>query len=588
MQGAILIEVLNNALKSVAEQMTEAMVRSSYSTIVKEMRDCSSAIFDSKGQMLAEGANIPIHLNCLGPALNTILTKYFKQEDMVEGDIIITNHPYAGGKSLGSHHTKDIIMVEPAFYENSLVGFSVTMLHHRDIAGMYTGDSWTEEIWQEGFLMEPVKLFDKGVRNEALWKVILNNTRVPHDMKGDLLAQISGCHIGVEGFIELIDRYGYNKSLQVFDELLSYSEKLTRLELESIKDGIYYHEEKILDDGYKGGPYTLKLKIIKNGSDIEFDFTGTDPQIKGPINSPLSATISAVYYTLKTVIDPEIPINDGCHRPIRVHAPEGTLVNPKAPIGCFSRMVTAHIIVDLIMGALSEAIPDKVMADSCGCLYDFCSAKNLETHPNGGEVGGRQYWGEIVPGGLGARPNMDGISVMSCHVTNCPIPPVEAQEIEAPVLFLERSIVTDSGGPGQFRGGLSHKRKWKILGDEAQFFHTSQKSKIPPQGLFGGKPGKSGKWIINEGQSNERQLAEALGDVIFLDYNDTVTLITPSGGGYGSPFGRDPELVVEDVKQGYLTVKAAKEDYGVIIKNDRLEVDLEKTIQLRKFLLKIN
>lgn len=529
MSKAILIEVINNALKSIAEQMTETMVRSSYSTIVKEMRDCSSAIFDREGRMLAEGANIPIHLNALGPTLNTILTKFFPKEAMRQGDIILTNHPYAGGESLGSHHTKDLIMVAPVFHEQYMLGYSVTMLHHRDVAGVWTGDSWTVEVFQEGILIEPVKLFDAGMRNEALWRVVLNNTRVPHDMKGDLLAQISGCNIGAKGLRELALKYGLEETQSYFNELLNYSEKLTRMEVATIRDGEYVHEEKILDDGYQGGPYSLKVKITVKGDDITFDFTGTDAQVRGPINSPLSATISAVYYTLKTIIDPNIPVNDGCHRMIRIVAPKGTLVNPQEPVGCFQRMVTAHIIVDLILGALSEAIPGRVMADSCGCLYDFCSAVNIDTHPRGGEVSRRQYWGEIVPGGLGARPTKDGVSVMSCHVTNCPIPPVEAQEIEAPVMFLERSIVPDTGGPGQYRGGMAHKRKWQILGHEAQFFHTSQKSVIPPQGLFGGMPGKSGQWIINEGTEKERVLEHALGDVIFLEYGDTVTLITPSG-----------------------------------------------------------
>ncbi len=580
MASPILIEVVNNALKSIAEQMTETMVRASYSTIVKEMRDCSSAIFDGSGQMLSEGANIPIHLNCLGPALNTILTKFFSPEQLQPGDIIVTNHPYAGGDSLGSHHTKDLIMVAPVFLEETLIGYSVTMLHHRDVGGVWTGDSWTVEIWQEGFLLEPVKLYAAGVRNEALWRVILNNTRVPHDMKGDLLAQISGCNIGAKGLQELVKKYGYEDTRQIFNELLDYSERLTRWEIESIKDGVYHHEEKILDDGYKGGPYTLKVAVTIAGSDITFDFTGTDPQVYGPINSPLSATVSAVYYTLKTIIDPTIPINDGCHRSIKIVAPKGTLVNCQAPIGCFQRMVTAHIVVDLIMGALSEAIPDRVIADSCGCLYDFCSAINMDTHPRGGEVGHRQYWGEIVPGGLGARPTKDGLSVMSCHVTNCPIPPVEAQEIEAPVLFLERSIVQDSGGPGKYRGGLAHKRSYKILGDDAQFFHTSQKSKIPPQGLFGGKPGKSGKWIINEGTEAEKVLEHALGDVIFLKYGETVTLVTPSGGGYGDPLERDPQQIAEDVRQGYISVEAAKRDYGVEVEPQTFQVVRSDSVRL--------
>ncbi len=582
MSDPILLEVVNNALRSIAEQMSATMVRSSYSTIVKEMKDCSSAIFDDSGRLLAEGANIPIHLNCLSPCLSTILSHYFPKETMDPGDLIVTNHPYAGGHSLGSHHTKDIIMVAPVFHRGiELVGFSVTMLHHRDVAGTYTGDSWTEEIFQEGFLMEPVKLFEKGKRNEALWRVMMNNTRVPRDMHGDLMAQISGCHIGAEGLNALIDKYGLLVIRAVTEELLDYSEKLTRLEISRMPDGRYSHEEKILDDGYKGGPYDLKLTVEIKGSDILFDFSGTDTQVKGPINSPLSATISSVYYTMRALTNPHVPTNYGCQRPISVVAPEGTLVNPTMPTGTYQRMVTDHILVDLIMGALAKAVPEKVMADSCGCLYDFCSAKNTDTHP-GGDVGNRHYWGEIVPGGLGARNGKDGVTIMSCHVTNCPLPPVEAQEIESPVLFLERAIHPDSAGPGKFRGGFAQRRKWKVLGHDGQFFHTSQKSRIPPQGLFGGKPGKSGKWIINEGTPEERVLDEAMGDVINLKYGDTVTCITPSGGGIGDPFDRDPELVLKDTLNGLITPEKAIEDYGVAMDIGTRTVLEDQTTETRK------
>jgi len=581
MSDPILLEVINNALRSVAEQMSATMVRSSYSTIVKEMKDCSSAIFDDAGRLLAEGANIPIHLNCLSPCLSTILKHYFPKEAMDPGDLIVTNHPYAGGKSLGSHHTKDIIMVEPVFHQGvELVGFSVTMLHHRDVGGTYTGDSWTEEIFQEGFLLEPVKLYEKGKRNESLWRVMMNNTRVPRDMQGDLMAQISGCHIGSEGINALIDKYGLLVMKSVVDELLDYSEKLTRLEISRMPDGRYVHEEKILDDGYKGGPYILKLAVEIRGSDISFDFTGTDPQIKGPINSPLSATISSVFYTMRALTNPHVPTNEGCHRPISVVAPEGTLVNPTMPTGTYQRMVTDHILVDLIMGALAEAIPEKVMADSCGCLYDFCSAGNMETHP-GGDVGNKHYWGEIVPGGLGARRTRDGVTIMSCHVTNCPLPPIEAQEIESPVLFLERAIEPDSAGPGEYRGGFAQRRKWKVLGYDAQFFHTSQKSKIPPQGLFGGHSGKSGRWIINEGTPVESVLREAMGDVINLKYGDTVTCITPSGGGIGNPFRRDPQMVLKDVMNDLISPESARKDYGVDIDMVKKNVCAESSERLR-------
>ena len=561
--NSILLEVVNNALRSVAEQMTVTMVRSSYSTIVKEMMDCSSAV-------------------CLGPCLNTVLTKFFPKEELNPGDIILTNHPYAGGESLGSHHTKDLIMIAPIFYQDKeLVGFSVTMLHHKDVGGIWTGDSWTVEIWQEGFLMEPVKLYDKGVRNEALWRVILNNTRTPRDMKGDLMAQISACNIGVKNFCQIIDKYGIETVREVTAALMDYSEKLTRAEIAEIADGEYVHEEKILDDGFSGGPYTIKLTVRVKGDNIEFDYTGTDPQIKGPINSPLSATTSATYYAMRCVTDHNIPSNGGCQRPIKVIAPEGTLVNCQAPNGCFQRMVTDHILVDLIMGAMSQAVPTKVMGDSCGNNYDFCNGTNLETHPRGGEATHRQYWGEIGPGGLGARATKDGLSVMACHVTNCPIPPLEAQEIEAPMMFIERALLPDSEGAGKYRSGFAHRRKWVLLGYDGLFSHVSQKGFIPPQGLFGGQPGRCSQWIINEGRPDERILEYTMGDVIPLEYGDTITCLTASGGGYGDPFERDVELVLEDVTLGLVSVERAKNVYGVVIDPQTLTVDAEATEALR-------
>jgi len=582
MANSILLEVVNNALRSVAEQMTITMVRSAYSTIVKEMMDCSSAIFDAQGRMLSEGANVPIHLNCLGPCLNTVITKFFPPDTVYPGDIILTNHPYAGGESLGSHHTKDLIMVAPIFYQDKeLVGYSVTMLHNKDVAGMWTGDSWTVEVYQEGFLMEPVKLYDRGVRNEALWHVILNNTRTPRDMKGDLMAQISACNIGARNFCKIVEKYGIDTIREVTGALMDYSERLTRAEIADIEDGEYTHEEKILDDGYAGGPYTLKLTVRVKGDNIEFDYTGTDKQVRGPINSPLSATMSATYYVMRALTDPNIPSNGGCQRPIKVIAPKGTLVNCKMPVGCFERMVTDHILVDLIMGAMAKAMPTKVMGDSCGCNYDFCNGTNLETHPRGGESTHRQYWGEVVPGGLGARATKDGLSAMACHVTNCPIPPAEAQEIEAPMMFIERGLLPDSEGAGKFRSGFSQRRKWVILGYDGLASHVSQKFKIPPQGVFGGLPGTCSKWIINEGRPDEHVLEYAMGDPIEINYGDTVTCITASGGGYGDPYERDVNMVLDDVVQGLVSLERAEKVYGVRIDPATLAVDLEATQTIR-------
>jgi len=244
-------------------------------------------------------------------------------------------------------------------------------------------------------------------------------------------------------------------------------------------------------------------------------------------------------------------------------------------------MVTDHILVDLIMGAMSQAVPTKVMADSCGNNYDFCNGTNLETHPRGGESTHRQYWGEIVPGGLGARATKDGLSAMACHVTNCPIPPLEAQEIEAPMMFLERALLPDSEGAGKYRSGFAQRRKWKIVGYDGLLSHVSQKSFIPPQGLFGGQPGRCSQWIINEGLPNERVLEYSMGDVIPLEYGDTVTCLTASGGGYGDPFERDVELVLEDVTLGLVSVERARTVYGVSIDPITLTVNMAETQRLR-------
>ncbi|MCB2148699.1 MAG: hydantoinase B/oxoprolinase family protein [Deltaproteobacteria bacterium] len=563
MKSAILLEVMKNALRSVADQMSEVMVRSSYSTIVKEMRDCSSSLFDAKGRLLAEGANIPIHLNCLEPVLDIVLTHYFPRETLQPGDIIITNHPYAGGKSLGPHHTKDMVAVAPIFHKGDrLVGFAVTMLHHNDIGGAWTHDGWTIDVWQEGILIEPARLYRGGKLDETLMKVLQTNNRSPRNLRGDLMAQVSGCKAGENGFLQIIDKYGPLEVEEAVESLLDYSERFVRSEIEKIPDGVYEAHHQILDDGYRGGPYRLQVRVTVAGSEIHFDYTGTDPQVKGPVNSPLSATISATYYVLKCLLDPEIHTNAGCYRPARITAPEGTLVNCTFPTACYERMVTDHAIVDLVMGAMAEAIPDRVMAESCGCLYNFASARNSDTHPREGEADHNSGWGEVVPGGLGARAEKDGISVMSCNVTNCALPPIEAQEIEAPVLFIERAIEPDSAGAGRFRGGFAQRTRWRTLGTETQFSFLSQKSRIPPQGLFGGKPGRCSEWIINEGRTGERRLTHAMGDPLFLNYGDTVTFITPGGGGYGDPYQRDPQAIRQDIQNGLVSPEAALSDYG--------------------------
>lgn len=552
----ITLEIVRNALTMIAEQIAQRMIRSGTSYIIKEMEDCSAALFDGKGRLLAESASIPIHLNCIGITLRTVLDHYFPLDSWRPGDVVVTNDPYAGGESLSSHHTNDIIAFHPVFHDDQLVGFTALNVHHMDIGAMWMGTrGWGVEIWQEGLRIPPLKLFREGVRDDSLMALILNNSRVPSILENDLMGETAGIQVGAGEFRELFETYGVDTILDCFDELILQSERRTRAEILAIPDGVYCHEEAILDDGAKGGPFKLVLKMTVAGDEVTFDFTGTDPQIDGPINAPLSATMAATYYVMKCITDPDIANTEGCKAPVHVIAPKGTLVNAQLPAACFQRMIVCHSIVDLVMGAVAQAAPERAMADSCGCLYNSTVAPNLDT----GEIG---VASEVVPGGIGATARADGIDVMSCHVTNCPIPPIEATEIEASVLYLRREFAADTGGAGRWRGGMGQILEYKVLGVKPLFHHTSQKSVITPQGLMGGMAADGGEWVINRGKTSERRLPYAIGDVEFLAQGDTVTHISPGGGGYGDPAERTRAQILADIDAGLISRDAARRDYG--------------------------
>jgi len=578
----IKLEVIRHALESAAEQMTASVAHAGYSDIVKEGKDCSSALFDRQGRLVAEGANVPIHLNCLTPVLETVLADYFPPESLAPGDLILTNDPYLGDGSNGSHHTNDIISIQPVFSNNELFGFATIMVHHSDVGGMWPGNgAWNVDIWQEGLRVQPVKLYRAGQLDEQLLMLILNNSRRPYHMRGDLMAQVSACRTGARAVGYLAAKYGNEFLEACAQELMEYSERRTRAQLSAIPEGRYEHEELILEDGTGGGPYRLKIAITVQGGELLVDYTGTDPQIKGPINAPWSATYSATLYTLRCLSDPTIPSNDGCQRPISIVAPRGSLVNCSLPAACYQRMVVCHSLVDLIFGALAHAIPDRVMADSCGCIYNSGTGINLETHGRGGDVEHRQGWSDCCShGGLGARPNKDGISAMACHVTNVANPPVEVTEIGAPVIILERALRPDSGGPGQYRGGMGQIYTWKPLASDVRFSWTSQKTRIPPQGLFGGKPGRAGRWMVTRGDE-EHVLPNAIG-TSELGYGDTVECLMAGGGGYGDPLKREPESVRQDVASGLVSLQSARDDYGVVITASKEhEIDIAATEALR-------
>lgn len=553
----VTMEIVRNGLRAIAQRITRRMIRSANSFIIKEMEDCSASILDLEGRLLAEEAGPPIQLNTVGICLKTILQHFLPASEWRPGDVVLTNDPYAGGESLGSTHTNDYLAFAPIFHGEQLVAFSGLMVHHMDVGGMNMATrGWGREIYQEGLRIPPLKIVKQGVLDEDLLGVILNNTRTPEVLDNDMRAQIASVQVALGDLQDMIERYGLAQMQLCFRDLMDYSEQRTREQLRVIPDGEYSHEVPVLDDGNHGGPYWLRLKLIKRGDEMTFDFTGTDPQIKGPINSPLATSLAAVYYVCRTITGSAIPSNEGCKRPIHVIAPAGTLVNARHPAAVYQRMVVCHSIVDLVMGALAKAAPERVMAESCGCLYNFANAE----HPVSGR---RVTFGEVVPGGLGATARADGIDVIACHVTNCHIPPIESMEIESPVRYIARELRVDSGGPGKYRGGVGQRLQYQVLGKDPNLNHTAQKSVVLPQGIAGGLPGDGGRWVINEGLPSERRLPFAIGDVEPLQEGDIVTHYTPGGGGYGSPLEREREAVLADLRAGLVTPEHARQFYNI-------------------------
>ena len=553
----VTLEIVRNGLKAVAQRVTRRMIRSANSFIIKEMEDCSASVLDARGHLLAEEAGPPIQLNTVGICLKTILEHHYPTSEWNVGDVVITNDPYLGDGSLGAPHTNDYLAFSPIFFEGELVAFTGLLVHHLDIGAANMGTrGWNTEVFQEGLRVPPTKIVESGQVDQKVLRLILNNTRIPEILNNDVVSQVSSVQVAGQDVLEMFEKFGGDTVKSCFAELMRFAERRTREEISAIPDGSWSHEEPVLDDGAKGGPFYLRLKLTKSGSELTFDFTGTDPQVEGPINSPLSTTLAAIYYSVRAITDSSIANTEGCKVPIKVIAPPGTLVNARAPAAVYQRMVVCHSIIDLVMGALAQAAPDRVMGDSCGCMYNFTTATNRET-------GVRGQFGEVVPGGLGATARADGIDAMACHVTNCHIPPFEAIEMDSPVLYLKREYRTDTEGPGRYRGGVGITLSYKVLGDAPTLANTSQKSVSRPQGMLGGGAADGGGWIINEGTEGERVLPHTMGDLTKLQPGDVVTQHTPGGGGYGDAGKRDRQAVLADVRAGFVTRERAKTVYGV-------------------------
>ncbi len=548
---AVTLEVIRHGLTAAAEQMATVIERSAQSQVVREMLDYSTAVFDVTGGITAQSTRIPMHLNSMTRALRTMLVT-FPVESWGEGDVYVTNDPYSGGQ-----HLPDIQTFAPVFVDGVLVAITGTLAHHLDVGGRgaasYGADA--TEIYQEGIRIPPSRIVTAGVPNELFYPLLAANIRVPRKTLADVRAQIAALSIGAAEVERVARRYGPETLLAGTEQLIALSEKRMRAAIATLPEETFTAEEIVDGDGIEDEPVPIRVAIHREGDTLVVDFTGTARQTRGPINCPIASTESAVYYAVTAILDPGVPPNDGAYRPIRVIAPEGTVVHPQSPAPVVGRNVITHRIAYVVASALGPALPKRAMAP-------YYSNSNVYVLSAYDDAGTANVQFEIEVGGWGRRTGMDGPDCLSAGIHNLANNPIELVENEFPLKLLSYRLRPDSGGAGRWRGGLGAERSFEVLIDcefSSQFDHV----KFPPAGLLGGLPGAPARILVEQDGTVHELPGKSLG--YRLRAGDKVTILTQGGGGLGDPKERDPEALARDVSQGKISTEAALRDYGIAV-----------------------
>jgi len=517
----ITLEVLRHALASVAEEMNANLIRSAYSPNIKERRDCSSALFDPRGELVAQAESIPVHLGAMPFSVRAALGRVAEWE---EGDVVILNDPYLGGA-----HLPDVTFVAPVFAGSGLVAFVACRAHHADIGGPAPGSlaPTATEVYGEGLRIPPVRLWKRGELDEDLLRLLLQNVRTPDERWGDLRAQHAACRTGIGRIRDLVARYGVELLGEGMAGVLDYSERRMRAEIARLPQGAAEFADALDDDGAGSGPIPIRVRIEIRADTMRVDFAGSAPQVRGPLNAVFAVTASAVYYALRAVTDPTIPPNAGGYRPIEILAPEGTIVNPRPPASVVGgNLETSQRIVDVVLGALAELIPERVPAASQGTMNNVAIGG---TDPRTGRL---YAFYETIGGGSGARPNGDGVDGVHSHMTNTLNTPVEALELAYPLRVERYELRLGTGGRGRLCGGCGIRRDITPRGHTAHVSLLTDRRIGRPYGLWGGEPGERGENILLRDGEEIRLPGKTEFD---LHPGETLSIRTPGGGGYGPP-----------------------------------------------------
>lgn len=535
----VLVEVIGSALSTIVEEMGGTLVRAAYSTNIKERRDCTAGLFDASGHGIAqdEGGS-PLHLGSLMGIVDGILARY-PLEEIAEGDTFIGNDPYSGGGS----HLPDIVLATPIFIDGVLTAWAANLAHHADF-----GDRGHAHIFQEGLRIPPVRLIRAGVLQQEMLNLILLNCQVPHERQADLRAQQAANRLACQRYKDLCDRYGREVMVAAAAELLDYTERRTRAAIGNMPDGVYTFTDKF-DCPELDNELELQIRITVSGEEILFDFDGNPPQVRASVNVVWTALYASVYYSLKSLIDADIVPNAGLYRPIRIEAPKGSIINCQEPAAVNGRSETCQRIVDLIHGALAEAVPERVTAASNGANTGVhFSGKNSRT-------GNEFVYLETIGGGCGARATKDGLDGVQVHMTNTSNLPVESLEAEYPLVIEAYELIQDSGGAGHHRGGLGIRRAVRVEDPDIHFWLDTSRQKSQPWGLDGGLPGASAKAVLNP---EARPIDHGY---TVLQPGDRVAIETAGAGGYGSPALREAEQVARDLAEQKISDAYARQAY---------------------------
>ena len=555
----ITLEILKNALSSVADEMALVLMRSAYSPVVRDSMDYSTALCDHEGAVIAQGLTLAVQLGAFPDAMQHLKQKFAGR--MQPGDIFIMNDPYGAG----GQHLPDIYVIKPLFWEGEIEGYACTMAHHCDVGGIAPGSIaiHATDIYQEGLRLPMLKLYEAGVANGTLFEIIEKNTRQPVQVLGDLRAQLAACTVAERSFGDLLKRYGGRAVRPYLAAIMNQAERLMREFIQGIPDGAYRFEDWI--DGLGEDPEPLKIAVCVTvrGDEVEVDFTGTAAQVQGAINCPMAMVRSCSYCAVRCITSPDIPNCEGYMRPLKVFAPEGTILNPVLPAACAARGVMGYRVFDAIMCALAQVVPDRVIAAGEGGPTLFAT---------GGYHRGRPFvLTEVMVGTWGARAGKDGVEGISNPAANLSNQPVELIEAELPLEVVRYGMEPDSGGAGAFRGGLAFVREFRLLADEAVFTTRADRRDHAPYGFAGGHPGGASRNTLIAANGSERVLPTMPMEAVKWKAGDVFRHVSAGGGGCGDALKRSPALVLADVLDQKVGPVAARELYGVVIERGNLD-----------------